>query len=213
MRVFARLGPDTPTIDDFIAEAGYARGTFYNYFNTREELLVAVATVVSEQMHTEMAALRRLQDPADRLGCAVRMFIRKAETDPTWGWIIVKIALIAAPIGSTMRENITADIDDGLGTGRFRTSSRQAIFDLVLGSGLMGMRSALLGEAGVGHAENVAEIVLMALGVPDAGEVAHRSMDERMIISRARPKRSGLSGQPSPRKTSRKTARLSIKQS
>lgn len=184
MKVLGRLGPDTPTIDDFVAEAGVARGTFYNYFETREALLIAVATEVSEQLHAEMEALRKLPDPADRVGCAVRMFIRKAASDPTWGWVIVRIALIAAPIGTSMRKNMAADIHAGLAEGRFQSPSRQAAYDLVLGLGLMGMRSVLRKEAGPDHAENVAEIVLTALAVPDAAEIAHRSMDKEMLADR-----------------------------
>src|SRR5579862_1856074 len=57
MKVFARLGPDAPIIDDFIAEAGVARGTFYNYFETREELLIAVATELSDRLLARMLAL------------------------------------------------------------------------------------------------------------------------------------------------------------
>src|SRR3954453_21759883 len=88
MRVFARLGPDTPVIENFIAEAGVARGTFYNYFRTREELLVEVASVIADRIQAETRILRGLDDPADRVGCTVRLFIRQAASDPIQGWII-----------------------------------------------------------------------------------------------------------------------------
>jgi AcrR family transcriptional regulator len=196
MRVFARLGPEAPTIEDFIAEAGVARGTFYNYFETREDLLVAVATVVSEQLLAAMAVLRRLPDPADRLGCSVRTFVRKAASDPTWGWVIVRIALVAAPIGKSMRAYLAADIKDGLAAGRFRSPSRQAAYDLVLGTGLMAMRSVLRGEADADHAEDAAQVVLTALGVPDAAEVAYRSMDAHMLAARASRGGNGRAARP-----------------
>jgi len=186
MKVFARLGPDAPTIDDFVAEAGVARGTFYNYFETREDLLIEVATEVSEQLLADMAAVRRLSDPADRVGCSVRMFIRKAASDPVWGWIIVRIAVIAAPIGASMRAYMTADIEEGLVSGRFRSPSPQAAYDVVLGLGLMGMRSVLRGDAGPTHAEDVAQMVLRAFGVSDATEVSRRPMDPGVLAARAR---------------------------
>jgi AcrR family transcriptional regulator len=174
MRVFARLGPDAPTIDHFVEEAGLAKGTFYNHFETRDELLIAVASIVSDQLISEMLRIRTLSDPAERVGRAVRTFVRKAVSDPTWGWIIVRIALIAAPLGEEMRENLSIDINDGLKQGRFQSPSLQAAYDLVLGLGLMGMRSVLRGDAGVDHAEHVAQLVLAALAVPDAKEVAYR---------------------------------------
>jgi AcrR family transcriptional regulator len=186
MRVFAKLGPDTPKVDDFIAEAGIARGTFYNYFQTREELLIEVASQIAEQIQAEARPLRALVDPADRIGCTVRKFIQKAATEPTWGWIIVRIALIAAPLGNTMRADLAHDIADGLAAGRIRAASPQAAYDLVLGTALMGMRSMLRGDAGASHAEDVAEMLLTALAVPDAREVAQRSMAAEAITKRSR---------------------------
>lgn len=185
IRVFARLGPDAPTIDDFITEAGVARGSFYNYFETREQLLVAVASEISEQLIVGASALRGLPDPADRVACSVRMFVRLAASDPTLGWVIVRIALVAAPLGSSMRDHLAADIRAGLAEGRFRVPSPQTAADLILGVGLMGMRSVLRGEAGASHAEHVAQVVLSALGVKDAAKIAHRSMTAVAIARRA----------------------------
>jgi len=186
MKVIARLGPDAPTIENFIEESGFARGTFYNYFETREELLVAVGSAVSEQLLDSMQALRGLADPADRVSCSVRAFVRMAASDPTWGAVIVRIALLAAPIGPSMRDYMVADIMDGLSSGRFRSPSVQAAADLVLGLGMMGMRSVLRRDAGPKHAEDVAELVLTALGVPDAAEIARRPMDEATLAARSK---------------------------
>jgi len=114
----------------------------------------------------------------------MRMFIRKAADDTTFGWVIVRIALVAAPLGPAMRANLAADIDAGLRARRFRSASPQAAYDLVLGFGLMGMRSVLRGEAGPAHAEDVAQMTLTALGVPDADEIAHLSMDDESLADR-----------------------------
>lgn len=176
LRVFARMGPDAPNVDDFTAEAGVARGTFYNYFDGREDLLIAVATLAAERMEGERMRAQGLVDPAERMACALRSYIRKAAADPVWGWVIVRIALVAAPLGPAMRANLAKDLADGAAAGRFAVQSVQAAQDLVLGAGIMGMRSVLQGEAGAGHAEAVARMVLQALGVPDAAEVAARPM-------------------------------------
>ncbi len=185
MKLFARQGPDTPTIDDVIAEAGVARGTFYNYFDTRDDLLVAVASDVSDRLFARRAVIRRLADPAERVACTIRMFVTMAAEDPIFGWIIVRIALIAAPLGSAMRKYLAEDIRMGLTSGRFRPVPPQAAADLLLGFGLMAMRSVLRGEAGAGHAEDVAELILTALGVADAASIARRPTAEPDLIARA----------------------------
>jgi AcrR family transcriptional regulator len=163
-------------VDDFTAEAGVARGTFYNYFDSREDLLSAVATLAAERAEGERMRALELADPAERMAYAVRSYIRKAAADPAWGWVIVRIALVAAPLGPAMRANLAKDLADGVAAGRFVVPSMQAAQDLVLGAGIMGMRSVLRGEAEAGHAEVVARLVLQSLGVADAAEVATRPM-------------------------------------
>lgn len=185
MTVFARLGPEAAKIDDVIAEAGVARGTFYNYFATLDDLLVAIATAMSERFLAESAACRGLTDPADRLACTLRRFIRQAVADPVAGGVIVRIALLAAPLGATMRKELTADLQFGLMQGRFRLPSVQAGRDLVLGLGLMGIRTVLRGDADAGHAEHVATMALRALGVAEAAEIATRPLDDAALATRS----------------------------
>lgn len=172
LRVFARLGPDAPTIDDVTAEAGVARGSFYNHFASWDALLVAVATAAVEQIEAELAPQRDLPDAALRVALHLRGYIRKAAADPVWGWAVVRMALLAAPFDSPMRDNLARDVADGMAAGRFAVASARLAYDLILGAGMMGMRSVLQGEAGPGHAEDVAEAVLRALGVADAARVA-----------------------------------------
>jgi hypothetical protein len=85
-----------------------------------------------------------------------------------------------------MRADLATDIADGIATGRFEVASPQVGYDVVLGAGLMGMRSVLRGEAAPGHAEAVARTLLLGLGVADAAEVAARSLAEADILARSR---------------------------
>jgi AcrR family transcriptional regulator len=174
LRVFARMGPEAPTIDHVAAEAGVARGSFYNHFPSWDALLVAVATAAVEQIEVELASQRDLPDPAERVALHLRGYIRKAAADPVWGWAVVRMALLAAPFDSPMRANLAQDVGDGIAAGRFAVASVRLAQDIILGAGMMGMRSVLRGEAGPGHAEDVAEAVLRALGVGDASAVVRR---------------------------------------
>lgn len=172
-RVFARMGPDAPALEDVSTEAGVARGTIYNHFATREELLTAVAIEAAEQIGLEILPLRALPDPAARLAASLRCFIRRAAAHPEWGWAVVRIALVAAPLGTRMTLNLGQDLAEGLERGRFRAASFQAASDLVLGAGMMGMRAVLRGDAPPAHGEAMALAVLRAFAVEDAEQVAH----------------------------------------
>src|SRR5579883_1270921 len=67
MRVFADMGPDAPKIDDFVQAAGVSRGTFYNYFESVEELLAATSEwTTRELIESVERALEGLEGPALR---------------------------------------------------------------------------------------------------------------------------------------------------
>src|SRR5512135_3906048 len=85
LRVFADMGPDAPKIDDFVQAAGISRGTFYNHFESVEELLAATSEwTTREIIELIEAALAGIDAPAIRFGVGLRLFFSKAQADPTW---------------------------------------------------------------------------------------------------------------------------------
>jgi AcrR family transcriptional regulator len=169
-RVFARKEADAVTIDEIIAEAAVARGTFYNYFQTREEVLTAVAAALSDEMnHSIWAQSAEIEDPAERMAIAMRQFLHQAIRDSTWGWVIVRFGLVAAPLSETIKMGVTTDLEAGMRLGRFQVENKQAAIDLILGTGLMAMRTILGGHLEPNYPEQIAELILKTLGVA-AGE-------------------------------------------
>jgi AcrR family transcriptional regulator len=168
-RVFARKEADAVTIDDIIAEAAVARGTFYNYFQTREDVLKAVAASLSDEMNQKIWAQSvEIDDPAERMAIAIRQFLHQSSADSTWGWFIVRIGLVAAPLSETIERGVLTDLEAGIRLNRFQVDSLQAAMDLILGTGLMAMRSILEGYTEPDHPEQIAKIILKTLGVADA---------------------------------------------
>jgi AcrR family transcriptional regulator len=167
-RVFARKEADAVTIDEIIAEAAVARGTFYNYFQTREEVLTAVAAALSDEMnHNLWAQAAAIDDPAERMAIAMRQFLHQAMRDSTWGWVIVRSGLVAAPLSETIKTGVTTDLAAGIRLGRFQVDNEQASIDLILGTGLMAMRSILGGQTTPDHPEQIAKLILKTLGVAE----------------------------------------------
>ena len=165
-RVLARKEIDAVTIDEIIAEAAMARGTFYNYFQTREEVLTAVATALSDRMnHSIWADCAQIADPATRMAIAIRQFLHQAMRDATWGWVIVRSGLVAAPLSETISTGVTTDLEAGMRLQRFQVENKQAAIDLILGTGLMAMRTILGGHPAPDYPEQIAKLILTTLGV------------------------------------------------
>src|SRR5450830_1225424 len=76
MRVFANNEGATPVIDDVIREAKVSRGTFYNYFNSLEEVLAVIGQDLSNQMTTEILPVYGvLKEPWQRFPVGFRLFL------------------------------------------------------------------------------------------------------------------------------------------
>lgn len=72
-------------IDDVIKEAGVARGTFYNYFQSMDEVKSAIGETLNEQMVDEFNPIYQpIKCPTDRFAVGTRMFLIRACLDRSW---------------------------------------------------------------------------------------------------------------------------------
>lgn len=158
-RVFAELGPDAPKIDDFVRAAGISRGTFYNHFDSVEELLVATSGMITKDILQSIDnALAGGEGPAFRVGLGLRLFFAMAQSDPVLCRFVARVWRVEG-LDLPLR-----DLDEGLRLGVFRAPSAAAARDLFLG----GVREALLrfgqGRTPTGYGEQMTERCLQALG-------------------------------------------------
>ena len=158
LREFAEHGPDAPVIDDFVKEAGIARGTFYNYFQDVDELLQATSAWTTEEVLQSIEqALAGIEGPTLRLGVGLRLFLEHARRDPVWCRFVARVWKVGG------LELPVRDLEDGIRQGHFRVPGREAAQDFLFG----GMREALnrIGEGEVprAFAERMTEICLHAL--------------------------------------------------
>ena len=161
--VFAAKGGAAPVIDDFIKAAGVARGTFYNYYASVDELLAATSAWLEEDlMQSIQHELEGLDDPADRLALGVRLWLAKAEHDPLWCAFVAR----AVTHGQLVEDILHIDLSGGLGNGTFAFESVQAARDLVVGTLHEAMRRMAAGPVPAGFTSEVARLVYRGLGMP-----------------------------------------------
>lgn len=167
VEVFAKKGPDLPVIDDFIAAAGVARGTFYNYFNTTSELLAAVTGEMSDEVLSIIdPEVLKFDDPAVRICMGTKLYVHMATRYPIWGTFLTRIGSQHVVRGKLLDVSLTRDVELGIATNQFTVGSALVTRDIVLGSIFFGIETLLTEPAShVHHIENMLCTVLHGMGL------------------------------------------------
>jgi AcrR family transcriptional regulator len=75
-RVFARSGYDQTSVPDLSEALGMASGALYHYFDSKEELLIAICDQLMDPLLTEAQELvARDRPPAERLRALLRLWV------------------------------------------------------------------------------------------------------------------------------------------
>ena len=176
--LFARQGVDATAIAEITEAADVGFGSFYNHFDSKEEIAEAVlGEALGEQRAALFALIDPLTDPAEVVALAHAFLIEQTRSNATFGWLLVRLdashRLMIRALGDRARQ----DIRDGVAAGRFVTLDPEASFFGTGGALLLVMRAVLDGDlgddAGVRHCEGV----LRMLGVAgeEVDEIARRA--------------------------------------
>jgi fatty-acyl-CoA synthase len=177
--LFARHGVDNTRINEITDEADVGFGSFYNHFDRKEAIVEAVlADTIAAQGEAIQAVTRQLEDPAEVVAAAHRHFVRRARSDPDWGWLLIRMDVshnvMLAALGSFARR----DLRRGIKAGRLHVSNEQVALVAAGGALLAVMRAVLDGrapkDADIHHAEGV--LRLFGLTPEDAARVARRPL-------------------------------------
>jgi AcrR family transcriptional regulator len=164
-RVVSELGETRARIDDFIAAAGISRGSFYNYYSTREQLLADLwARVGSEPFYEIQQVSQLILDPAERLATEARLVLLRATRDSIWGWLVYSMSA-SKQVPQDLLSYPRPDLIIGHRQGRFQFSNLDCANDLVVSALRRALLSVLEQERGDGYASGIVELLLRALGL------------------------------------------------
>ena len=201
LAVFTEKGPDSAVIDDFIAAAGVSRGTFYNHFKTTNELLLALATAMSDEVLQIVDPLvLHLDDPVERFSAGTRLYMQMALRYPVWGSFITQVGTRIATRGQLIDIYLTRDLELAKSKNRLKVESVRVARDIVLGAIFYGIETMLTEPTRANHPELILQSVLVGFGLTpaEADRIAFMPLEipgavEGPIFSglEASPKRSG----------------------
>lgn len=179
--MFAAQGVEKTRINEITDAADLGFGSFYNHFDSKEAIVKAV---LEETIKAQGAAIdavtRGLQDPAEAVAVAHRYFVAHAASDPSWGWLLTRLADAHDATLSALGPYARRDLQRGVESGRFRVADEEVALRgsggaLLSVIGLVVERHAPAG-AGSAHAEGV--LRMLGLSPGDAAVVARRPMPE-----------------------------------
>jgi AcrR family transcriptional regulator len=177
--VFNSKGPDVAVIDDFIAAAGVSRGTFYNHFKTTADLLLALASAMSDEvLQVVDPVVLEIEDPIRRFSAGTRMYMHTALRYPLWGSFITRVGTRIAARGQLIDAYLMRDLALAFEAGRIKASSVQVGRDIVLGSIFYGIETMITEPTQDHHPEHLMHCVLVGLGLSakDARRIAFEDL-------------------------------------
>lgn len=169
MRIFAQRGTTQANVSELAQAAGLARGTIYNNVSNPDCLFEEVATALAVEMHARiLASSETIDDPAHRLACGMRFFVRRAHDEPQWGRFIARFAFTTTSLQAMLSGPPARDLQDGLQKDRysFRADQFQSVVAFVAGATLAAMLLVLNGDKTWREAgSDAAEFMLRSIGV------------------------------------------------
>lgn len=166
LSVFADKGPDLAVIEDFIAAAGVSRGTFYNHFRTPLDLLLALASGMSDEVLAVVdPVVLSFEDPVERFSAGTRLYMQMALRYPLWGSFITRVGTRIAARGQLIDIYLSRDIDSAMALGRIGIDNVRIGRDILLGSIFYGIETMLTEPTQDHHPEHIMCCVLIGLGL------------------------------------------------
>ena len=124
--VFARLGYSATTHADLAAAAGIGRTTFYEYFESKEDLLVHLVEVAIPQLNDELFVDLEEQGPFEQMSTLVVRMIEFVGTDALGLILHTEVARLpddvqqrVAKAHAPLSRRFVKIYEDGVGTGDF----------------------------------------------------------------------------------------------
>ncbi len=165
-RVMAEKGVEATTIRDITDAADVAAGNFYNYFDSKEELVtVAVDEIVNKMADMIDMMNETIDDPVETLASAVSAFLRMVQVDPVVTQFLMRAEIFNESFGSESRTRMVRDLNAGIASGKLDVPDANTVSHMFSGA-LMGyLRGRLLGQIDATEDGHAIYQVLRMIGV------------------------------------------------
>ncbi len=194
MTLMSTRGREGISINEITDAADVSFGSFYNYFESKDDIFNQLADEVVDAFGDALNAIAEsTDDPAEILAASVRSVLLRAAADPVWGRFFIRFVVTAQLFLRKPGGYFLRDVQRGFDAGRFRAADPlmaiTAVGGTIISAAVVAAEmpaGATLPAAGatpvhldkVGLPERAATVILQILGLgeTEAAEVAHRPM-------------------------------------
>jgi AcrR family transcriptional regulator len=187
-------GMDGVTINEITEAADVGFGSFYNHFESKEGIFVALLEWLSEEFANALDRLAGdLSDPAEVIAVCVRHTLMRAYREPVWGQLLIREGFSSRALSRGLGQRLLRDSERGISERRFVVADQLMCLISVIGTILAGIAAELhlaasakrtvrarkaLRSSEEKFAERTAAIVLQAFGLKrvEAERIARRPL-------------------------------------
>ena len=187
-RLFAVHAMDVVTIDHIVDAADVAKGSFYNHFADKTELVQVIITQVQSECEDQIAhANQGVTDAAERIVRAFCIMIRYAQTHPERLQALLSLSERGTIKNTPLNTGVARDIERGLETKRFGGITIEAGIIIVIGIVRLAV-GHMIAQPSDGSVSDLAVMIgaaeLRALGCPDpdSAVLAHAAAHDILTL-------------------------------
>ncbi|WP_373476098.1 TetR/AcrR family transcriptional regulator [Sphingorhabdus sp.] len=161
---------DAIPIDDFVAKAQVAKGSFFNHFSDKQAFAEAIATEVRVDLEEQVArANARLTDPIERIAGGMRVCALFAITNPKRAALLLRSHATSTTRTHPLNKGLVCDFEAAYAQGLLRPEAEHSgvLFWLGLCQALMTnlIERRLSGADAERRIDDMIVLGLMGLGV------------------------------------------------
>ncbi len=166
--VMAQKGYEAATIADITETADVALGSFYNHFESKEQIMEAAALSFLKALGTEIdAQVAPLNDAVKEMAVASYTSMSRGITQPNYGWFMVRNHNAIELITEAHQSKLLRDLQRGIDSGQMRCSNPQCAATMIIGAIHAVVSDVLRGSMGKEAMIDCVETILIAVGVSE----------------------------------------------
>lgn len=188
--VFER-GYERISIQDITSRAQLARGTYYNYFETKQDIFLAVADTMQHELAEEIETTRAgIKDPAMIVAVTLKYYFYQSLDNEEWREFTHCVGLGDLPLLQPSAQ-CAEDIERGVKAGRFRVDDVHFTQNLIVGMAEHVSREIKKGSLARSGVDYAIRSILQMLGLPD---LVSKALTQTPLPPMAAPRRSRRTG-------------------